>query len=387
MLDSYGMKVGERLDSTNHPENRPDAAKAGAPGLENLELTLTRLVRLPVRIRAMTPLARAGSTRAPGCGVPLRIDYEVSGERRAAFLETFGDSVPAGSAAKTAGGCGKAKETAPPDHHVRVLGAGQIKAGDGLVSEAPGEAKSYFRISEFAEGRAYGEDLVRLKLGGYPKPLDFKRAEALAGHLAELHRTRGADSTLYRAHVRELIGGADGILGLLDGFPPEEGLLIPELLEHLEHRSLKWRWRLKEKTQRLRRIHGDFNPWKVLFQDGIEFSVVDAAEARWGEPADDVAGLTAHYLLFALQSTGESRRTLFELYSRFWSEYIDKSGDSEILDVAAPFVVRHLLALASPAWAPDLKINVRRSLFSFMFRVLDVSRFDPHRLEEVLRDD
>ena len=125
----------------------------------------------------------------------------------------------------------------------------------------------------------------------------------------------------------------------------------------------------------------------VLFRDGVEFSVVDGPTVRWGEPADDLACMTANYLTFALQSQGDARKMLMELYGRFWSKYIEKSGDPEILDVAAPFVVRQVLALTSPVWAPDLKMNVRRSLFSFMFKVLDVSRFDPYRLEELLRDD
>jgi hypothetical protein len=78
---------------------------------------------------------------------------------------------------------------------------------------------------------------------------------------------------------------------------------------------------------------------------------------------------------------------LIELFGRFWNRYLEKSGDAEILDVAAPFLVRHALGLASPVWYPRMNLKVRHGLFSFMFRVLEAPRFDPNRAEEILRSD
>ena len=43
--------------------------------------------------------------------------------------------------------------------------------------------------------------------------------------------------------------------------------------------------------------------------------------------------------------------------------------------------------MASPVWYPALDEEVRRKLFTFMRRVLEASRFEPHRVEEYVHDD
>jgi aminoglycoside phosphotransferase (APT) family kinase protein len=268
--------------------------------------------------------------------------------------------------------------------HVTSFDTGRIKPAEGLVSAGPKETGSAYRLTAFVEGRAYGEDLVRLKLGGDPVDLDQRRVDALADHLAEIHREKNVDPGLYGAGLRTLLG--QEIMGLLDSYPQPEGIFNGPLLEQLEHRCLKWRWQLKGRTQRLSRIHGDFNPWAVLFRDNVDFSVLNHTPGQWGEPAQDVASLTMNYLLAALQATGDARMALLSLFRRFWKRYLEKTGDLEILEVAPLFLVHQGLALAGPVGDLGLNVKPRLGLFSFMFQVLDAPRFDPSRVEDLLKE-
>jgi hypothetical protein len=50
--------------------------------------------------------------------------------------------------------------------------------------------------------------------------------------------------------------------------------------------------------------------------------------------------------------------------------------------VVAPFFAFRGLVMASPLWYPTLPEAVRRTLFTFMVRVLDAKTFDPNRVND-----
>src|SRR5581483_2973203 len=156
----------------------------------------------------------------------------------------------------------------------------------------------------------------------------------------------------------------------------------PELLEQIEHLCLKWRWRLKRFTHRLRQIHGDFHPWNVLFQAGTDFRVLDRSRGEYGDPADDVTSLTMNYIFSSLQQCGRLEGPFGVLFDRFWKSYLDRTGDWEMLQVAPPFFVFRGLVMASPVWYPKLPVSVRQALFTFMRSVLESESFDPARVNE-----
>ncbi|HEY7527993.1 MAG TPA: phosphotransferase, partial [Candidatus Deferrimicrobiaceae bacterium] len=222
----------------------------------------------------------------------------------------------------------------------------------------------------------------RLQADGRLTDLDFERADVLCDYLADIHREQGPDPGLYVRRIRELLGHGECIMGIADGYPHHHGFPDAGLLEAVERRCVGWRWRLKRRTHRLRRVHGDFHPYNILFREGTDFSVLDRSRGEWGDAADDVTSLTGNYLFSSLQREGRLGGAFETLFRRFWDRYLDKTGDGEILEVAAPFFAFRCLVMASPVWYPTLAEDVRRKLFAFLQAVLDAEAFDPARVND-----
>jgi hypothetical protein len=330
----------------------------------------------------ITPLGggRQGD-KGYGYGIPLRVDYRVAGAPRRAVLESvrpgpFGHEHMA-DRSQLLLWANDAYGRLPK--HVRSLDVGAVRETGELVPL--GDAEELFLLAEFVEGREYADDLLRLRAGEPLRALDQERADALCDYLVEIHRVKGKDPNLYVRRVRELLGHGECLFGVDDSYPLD-GPVSPEVLCAIEQSAVAWRWKLRRRTRRLRQVHGDFHPWNILFREGADFSVLDRSRGEWGEPADDVACLTMNYLFFSLQRSGRLEGDFEQLWLRFWSRYLERSGDRELLEVVAPFLAFRGLVMANPLWYPSLASQVREATVSFVVNVLDEDRFDPARVQE-----
>jgi aminoglycoside phosphotransferase (APT) family kinase protein len=226
--------------------------------------------------------------------------------------------------------------------------------------------------------------LQRLRDTGELNDLDIRRARRLASYLAAIHAVKGSDPALYRRHIRDLVGSGEGIMGLIDNYPPDFLLVDAGWLEQVERAIIGWRWRLKAQTQRLAQIHGDFHPFNLLFSADTDFWLLDRSRGGWGEPGDDLSCMASNYLFFSLQRSGVLAAPFEQLWEVFWSTYLEQSGDQAVLTTVAPFFAWRALVLASPLWynIPDA---LRRSLFRFIENVLSASVFDPTQVSAYLR--
>jgi aminoglycoside phosphotransferase (APT) family kinase protein len=180
------------------------------------------------------------------------------------------------------------------------------------------------------------------------------------------------------------MGHGECIMGMIDNYPGEFEFITQPLLKRIEAACNEWRWRIKGRTHRLRRVHGDFHPWNLLFRTDRDFTVLDRSRGEWGEPADDVATMTINYLFFSLQRSNRVEGDFEKLFNLFWDRYLDKTNDRELFEVIAPFYAWRGLVIASPVWYPHLSTAVRKTIFHFIESVLKADRFDPHDVKRYL---
>ena len=269
--------------------------------------------------------------------------------------------------------------------HVHSIDVGSFLS-DGESLKSLGDCVEYFLLTDFVQGSLYHVDLDRIAQTCEAIDLDEERCVALADYLAEIHSVKNPDAPqLYFRRVRDLLGHGEGIFGLTDSYPTNLGYVNEKSLIELEKRCVEWRWRLKQKAQRLSQVHGDFHPWNIMFTQGNEFTVLDRSWGEWGEPADDVATLTMNYVLYSLRAFGEMNGPFGRLFALFWKNYLDRTGDDEILKTVQPFYAWRSLVLASPVWYPNLSVDVRKKILRFAEKILSCKEFEFESVESYLK--
>jgi thiamine kinase-like enzyme len=258
--------------------------------------------------------------------------------------------------------------------HVRSVDVGAFTQRHDLKSL--GDCGEFFIVTEFTEGQLYHEDLDRLKIRRDALPLDVTRCQVLSDYLAEIHAVKATNPALYVRRIRDLVGHGECIMGLTDSYPAGLSYASEADLAEVEKRCVEWRWKLKRFPHRLAQVHGDFHPWNVLFREAADFTVLDRSRGEWGEPADDVSSMTVNYLFYSLQAAGRLAAPFESLFHLFWTNYLDKTGDEEMLRVIQPFYVWRSLVVASPVWYPTLPEHVRVKLFNFVRNMLDTEEVD-----------
>lgn len=355
---------------------------------EPLRRRLAALEGLEVEIDAIASVAddrREGELKHAGYGQPLLVCYRAGGAARRAVFRTqganwFGHDRRSDRAALALLAADTYGEI--PDH-VEVLDVGAIDAGGGLLSlKGSGEI---FLITSYVEGSLYAKDLRRVERDGEATALDLDRAQALARWIGRLHQPRVDDpAEVYHRAVRDLVGSGEGVFGIVDSYP-DGGPVTRDRLARLELAIVSWRARLRDRAGRLRRTHGDFHPYNVLFREGVDFSVLDASRGGRGDPADDVAAMSINYLFGGALAPEAWERGLRPLLHAFFDAYLDITGDQGLFEALPPFVAWRLLVVASPVWYPALSDATRDALLRVAEDALTRGRFDLDRAERMLR--
>ena len=266
--------------------------------------------------------------------------------------------------------------------HSRALDVGAIQnQGRKLVSLR--DAGEFYLLTTYAEGHVYAEELRRVARECALGDLDRAHCAALARHLVDVHAEKYDRAPCYARFVRDVIGSGEGVFGMVDGYPPDVPAAPRSRLEAIERRCVEWRSRLRGREQRLCRIHGDYHPFNIVFNDRSELTLLDASRGCAGEPADDVTCLAINYVFFAIERQDTWQRAFRELWQTFWSTYLELSNDRALLEVAAPFLAWRGLVVCNPVWYPHVSEAQRDRLLLLIERALEAPVFDPASADEV----
>jgi hypothetical protein len=308
--------------------------------------------------------------KALGYGQPLRIELATATQHYTLVFHTARpDDFGHDRRADRVGNLVLAYDTfSKLPNHVAAIDVGTVRSDGELISLA--SSGEPYLLTTWVSGTLYADELRRIATSGTASELDLSRAERLASLLLDIHSAPGSHPGAYTRAIRDLLGHGEGIFGLVDSYEPSE--LTPRL-RAIEEQCLAWRWKLRDRTERLRRTHGDFHPFNIVCGDDI--TLLDASRGSEGDPADDVACLAINYLFFGVGHPGWDTG-LGTLWQRFWTTYLARDG-VDVLAAVAPFFAWRALVLASPKWYPHLAASDRDRILRFAERVLAAERFDP----------
>jgi len=321
-----------------------------------------------------------------GYGVPYLIELAVKGEKKKVVLETmkpegFGHdffSDRAGILLWQHSAFGKLPK------HVSSVDVGAFTTDGSLKSV--GDCTEFFVVTNYIEGNLYHSDLDRIRETERVTKLDKNRCTRLSDYLVQIHSLKKTAPHFYARRIRDLLGHGEGIMGLLDSYPPKLGFVDEKILCEIEKKCVEWRWKLKPMSHRCSQVHGDFHPWNIMFRKGVGFTVLDRSRGEWGEPADDISAMSVNYLFYGLQKYGKLGGSFKALWDLFWMNYLDKTGDEEMLKVVQPYFAWRGLVIASPIWYPDLSLDIRTKLINFIKNVLTIEYFDLDEIDSYLKD-
>jgi len=347
--------------------------------IQAIEKYLESLYAEPVKVVSMTEEGKQETRdglKAFGYGSPLFLEYEVEGKRKKAVLETMTPSSFGhdhfSDRAQAILWEHSAFNNLP--RHVRSLDSGAFLESGEIIST--GRAEEFFLLTEFVQGEGYFKDLDRIRRTGIATKEDFNRVLALSDYLVGIHGEKRASPGLYIRRIRDLLGHGECIMGLIDNYPETFEFIDAALLKQIELASVEWRWRIKRRTHRLCRVHGDFHPWNILFRENTDFTLLDRSRGEWGDPADDITCFSINYLFSSVVRSGRLEGPFEKMFHLFWENYLAKTQDREMLEIVAPFYAWRGLVIASPIWYPKLPSSVRKILFNFIQNVLRSERFE-----------
>ncbi len=272
--------------------------------------------------------------------------------------------------------------------HAKSLDVVGITKNKNLVSL--GDCDDFFQMVKAAKGTEYMEHLQKIKKGGGLDEVDRKKALLLSNYLVALHKNKFKGNkqfaaSIYKRHLRDCIGHGEMLLGVIDTYPKKIKFASQTEIINIIKKSVELREQIKNKHYRLCRIHGDFHPGNIFFQNKNNFGVLDASRELYGDPADDLTAMAVNYIWFSLMCKGNFSGPFKELFEIFWNNYIKRTKDTEISRIAPIFFAFRGVVVAHPLFYKNQSNETRRKIFNLINNVLDKGSFNYKKIDSYIK--
>jgi thiamine kinase-like enzyme len=207
---------------------------------------------------------------------------------------------------------------------------------------------------------------------------DKKEIDKIVEYIVKIHKLRHPSkdkkilNAVYNDFLRNVIGHPEYILQLFHEIPKENIVLSPEkqgefltlMIENMHHN--------KNKSDRLRAIHGDFWGANIFFQENGKMFVIDHSRMPWGEAGFDIGIFLGSYLVKYIATNNKYYKEMGEY---FLSKYIEKSEDKDIMDNIVYALGLIAVIYSSPVHVPDITDETRRIVFERVVKMLKDKKF------------
>ncbi len=263
-----------------------------------------------------------------------------------------------------------------PNHIASSDVCGVTKEGEVI---SVGEAHEFFILMEEAQGKDLFTDFQRIAKTNVLTNEDRKRILQLSDFLVQLHQDKPTENqeSLYKRCLRNVIGGNTSIMSIIDMYPKDVKWISKEEINQLLQASIHF-WSTHRFTEkRLCHTHGDFHPGNIWFRDEKNFTLLDRSGQTYGEAADDLTAFSINFIFYSLKERGEFSGAAKEGFDLFWNNYLSKTNDTELVNLAPPFFALRAMVVANPIFYSDDFFGstenahkIRRSLFNFALQMV-----------------
>ena len=320
-----------------------------------------------------------------GCvGTGHSLDFTINGERKRKILKTlFTSNLGMDHFSDRAGSLLLAHSHYKkiPRHIQSVDVCGVLEEGSMI---SIGKAKEFFILMDEAKGEDMFDDFARMAKEERLSEKDRKRILELSDYLVQLHKEKSEDNkeSLYKRCLRGVVGGNTSIMSIVDMYPKNQAWICEYELQQMIKESVKFWSEHKFNSSRLCQVHGDFHPGNIWYNEEDEFTLLDRSGMTFGEAADDLTPFSINFIFYSFKENGALVGACKEGFNLFWQNYLDKSQDENILNVAAPFFALRSMVVINPIFyddffgSKDRANKIRRDIFYLALRMLEKGKFD-----------
>jgi thiamine kinase-like enzyme len=263
----------------------------------------------------------------------------------------------------------------------KSIGVVIANKNDSLMMPKIDEQTNFYQIQEFKNlGTQYFTLLKQRHAKKKVDNGDLNELHQIADAAAKIHSQKHPSNNpeilkaVYNDSLRSALGNPELTLMILnDYFFGKNDRIMPYRKQpHYVGLMINQINLWKDRSDRLRALHGDFGILNIFFDDKGKISVIDHSRFPWGDPGFDIGWLMAQYLWLYHINKNPYYKGLGE---NFLKMYEKKTGDKEIRQAMGLAHGIMGLILICPRFYPNLDPKRAKKFFDNVIKIMKDNKF------------